>query len=134
MATTIAGPDDDVVDFFHDWLQGIANEKNRERAAQVLRWVNDEFPQLGFRLAWNQPMFTNNDTFIVGFSAAAKHMAFSPEHAGMVEFEDRLDAEGISHGTMMARMMWNEEVPWDLLRDMIAFNIKDKEGHPKFWR
>ncbi|MCQ4950818.1 hypothetical protein NE646_14380, partial [Bittarella massiliensis] len=41
------------------------------------------FPDLTPKIAWNQPMFTDHGTFIIGFSAAKAHLAVAPERAGI---------------------------------------------------
>ena len=45
---------------------------------EVLNWVVQNYPELELRIAWNQPMFTDHGTYIIGFSAASKHMAMPP--------------------------------------------------------
>lgn len=134
MATIIAKPGDDVVDFFSDWLDTIEEPQNRERSTEILRWIVSTYPQLGFRFAWKQPMFTNEGTFIVSFSPATKHLSLAPEAKGVEVFAERLDAAGISHGTKFIRLPWNKPVPYDLICDIVDFNIADKQGVTSFWR
>lgn len=131
---TIIRDDEPLGEFFEPLLSKIPVEENRARALEVLEWIEATFPQLGWRIAWNQPMATDHGTFIVGFSYAKKHMAVAPEFAGMERFADELDERGISHGTMMFRLPWADPVPFDLLEDIIRFNIKDKKGVSTFWR
>lgn len=134
MATLIADGSEDIREFFAQWLEAIQHPEHRERAAQVLEWVRGEFPQLGFRFAWRQPMFTDHGTFIIGFSAAREHLAFSPEGAGVEHFKQLFAQAGLSHGTRLVRMRWDKPVPWDVLREVINFNISDKAGITSFWR
>lgn len=134
MATRIAGEDDDVIEFFEKWLSSISNETHRLRAAEVLRWVTDEFPQLEFRLAWRQPMFTHHGTFIIGFSPARNHLAFAPEGEGISRFAAELDRRDLSYGAKMVRLPWDRPIPFNLLREVIQFNIEDKAGVTSFWR
>ncbi|QCB29216.1 hypothetical protein [Corynebacterium endometrii] len=51
--------------------------EDEEAMAVVIREkepIGENF-ELGCHIAWNQPMFTHHDTFIIGFSHAKKHMA-----------------------------------------------------------
>ena len=50
----------------------------------VLVWVGFTYPKLKLRIAWNQPMFAHHGTYIIGFSAASKHMATASERATVI--------------------------------------------------
>ena len=60
-------------------MEKIEDLTQQVRVAEVLKWVMDKFPELKPKVAWNQPMFTEHGTFIIGFSASKQHMAVSPE-------------------------------------------------------
>ena len=70
-----------------EYLETIPNDDNRARMVEALNWVAEHYPELELRIAWNQPMLTHHGTYIVGFSAASKHMAIAPEGATMICFE-----------------------------------------------
>ena len=61
-----------------EYLATIPNDDNRARMLDILVWVGLTCPELELRIAWNQPMFTYHGTYIIGFSAASKHMAMAP--------------------------------------------------------
>lgn len=82
---------------FTEFIDTIDNSDHQSRVREVLQWVSDTFPQLEKRIAWNQPMFTDHGTFIIGFSVSKKHLAFTPEEAGISHFEDDLKAANIDH-------------------------------------
>ena len=50
----------------------------------VLVWVRLTYPELELHIAWKQSMCTHHGTYIIGFSAASKHMAMAPEHATII--------------------------------------------------
>ncbi|HHT20076.1 MAG TPA: iron chaperone [Tissierellia bacterium] len=122
------------MDTFSPYLEKIDDPKHRERLSQVLQWVRDTFPELDPRIAWNQPMFTHQGTFIIGFSRAKAHLAVSPEYITLQQFSDELEQAGYHHTTMLFRIPWQREVDYELLRKMIEFNIKDKASYTTFWR
>ena len=70
-----------------EYLATIPNDRNRARMVDVLVWVGLTYPELKLRIAWNQAMFIHHGTYIIGFSAASKHMAMAPERATMIHFE-----------------------------------------------
>lgn len=119
---------------FSDYLEQIKNSQNRARTEEVFDWIKQEFPQLEPRIAWNQPMFTEHGTFIIGFSVSANHLAVSPELAGMQHFAEEIKNAGYSYGKMLFRMKWDEEINFSLLKQIIRFNCMDKADCTTFWR
>lgn len=119
---------------FEDYLKTIGDDDHRLRMQDILEWIADEFPQLEERVAWSQPMFVKEDTFIIGFSTAKNHLSVAPEKAGLREFSEAIEKAGYNTTKELIQIKWTQEVDYALLRRMIAFNIEDKEGYPYFWR
>lgn len=119
---------------FEEYLGKIEDEAHQERVRTVLNWVQETFPQLEQRYAWNQPMFTDHGTFIIGFSVAKPHMAFAPEGPVMEKFADQIAAAHYNPGRKFGRIKWTQDVDYDLLKRIIAFNIADKVDCTTFWR
>ena len=119
---------------FAAYLEQIEHPQHRERTGEVLGWVSQAFPELEGRIAWNQPMFTDHGTFIIGFSIAAKHLAVSPERAGMERFTKEIAEAGYGQSKMLFRIQWDEDVNYLLLHKIIAFNRIQKADCKTFWR
>lgn len=119
---------------FEEYLQSLENQENRQRFSQVLKWVEEKYPELEKRIAWKQPMFTHQGTYIIGFSYAKKHMSISPEGKGIREFAEELDKRGFKYGKMTIQFPWDKEFDYELLAMMIEYNIEDKKDWKKFWR
>ncbi|MEX1307444.1 MAG: iron chaperone [Eubacteriales bacterium] len=119
---------------FNDFLMALTDENHRKRAKDVLDWVSETFPMLKPVIKWNQPMFTDHGTFIIGFSASKQHLAVSPEQAGMEKFSSELKERGIDRTKMLIRFPWDKPIDFDLLKSMIEFNIMDKADCDGFWR
>ncbi len=109
-------------------------ESHRMRFREVLQWVERNFPNLEPKLAWNQPMFTDHKTFIIGFSVSQKHFAVSPEAKGIDKFSDEIARAGYSRGKNIFRIKWGDSVDYLLLGRMIQYNIEDKKECSSFWR
>lgn len=58
------------MEVFADYLARIDNQEHRERTEEVLAWVAKKYPNLKPVIKWNQPMFTDHGTFIIGFSVS----------------------------------------------------------------
>lgn len=119
---------------FLDYLSAIKDVEQRERLREVLNWIIDKFPNLETKIAWNQPMFTDHGTFIIGFSVSKQHFAVSPEVKGIDEFSDDIIKSGYSHGKNIFRIKWDDPVDYTLLERMIQYNIDDKRECTAFWR
>ncbi len=122
------------MDVFSDYLKGIANAEHRARLEEVLSWVTKQYPTLKPRIAWNQPMFTDHDTFIIGFSVAKHHLAVAPERAGISQFSAEIVDAGYDHTKELFRIRWDRPVDFQLLGRIIEFNMVDKADCSTFWR
>lgn len=119
---------------FEAFVAGIDDPSQRERTEEVLHWVNNKYPQLETELKWNQPMFTDHGTFIIGFSVSKKHLAVAPEDATITHVEEDIKKAGYDYTKGLIRIPWNKPVNYSLLGKMIDFNIWDKANCPTFWR
>lgn len=122
------------MEVFAEYLASIENPQNRARTEEVLNWVTKRYPNLKQRIAWNQPMFTDHGTYIIGFSVAQHHLAIAPERAGIIRFSDEIIKAGFDHGKMLMRIPWESQVDYALLERIIEFNIADKADCSSFWR
>ncbi|WP_054951575.1 iron chaperone [Numidum massiliense] len=122
------------MEVFAEFLARIDHPQHRTRTEEVLGWVCNKFPNLIPAIKWNQPMFTDHGTFIIGFSTAKHHLAVAPERAGIIHFSDEIVQAGYSHSKMLLRLPWDRPVDFSLLEKMIEFNILDKADCATFWR
>ncbi len=122
------------MEVFAEYLSRIDNPQHRARVEEVLSWIIKRFPDLVPKIAWNQPMFTDHGTFIIGFSTARQHLAVAPERAGINHFSDEIVQAGYNHSKELVRIPWDGPVDLALLEKMIEFNILDKTGCSNFWR
>ena len=119
---------------FEKYLSGIENETHRVRMREVLEWTKTSFTGLEPKIAWNQPVFTDHGTFIIGFSAAKQHFSVAPEPAAIRKFSREIQASGYSQGTNLFRIRWEEPVDYALLERIIEYNRQDKADCSAFWR
>ncbi|MDG0808129.1 iron chaperone [Cohnella rhizosphaerae] len=122
------------MEVFAEFLGRIDNLAHREKLEAVFDWIRSKFPQLTPKLAWNQPMFTDHGTFIIGFSAAKRHMAVALEKACMLRFANDIAQAGYESTKELVRIRWDSPLDYDLLEKMIAFNVADKADCDTFWR
>ncbi len=122
------------MDVFAEYLARIENPLHRARVEEVLSWIIRRFPNLMPKIAWNQPMFTDHGTFIIGFSVAKPHLAVAPERVGILRFSDEIVQAGYEHSKELIRIRWDNPVDFSLLEKIIAYNILDKAECTTFWQ
>lgn len=122
------------MEIFSEFLAKIDNPEHRERTEEVLSWVKNKFPNLEPVIKWNQPMFTDHGTYIIGFSVSKKHLAVAPESVTVSHVEDDIVKAGYDYTKEIIRIPWNSHVDYQLLTEMIEFNIWDKKDCKTFWR
>jgi uncharacterized protein YdhG (YjbR/CyaY superfamily) len=122
------------MEVFKEYLARIENQEHRARTEEVLRWVLGRFLNLAPKIAWNQPMFTDHDTFIIGFSVSGQHLAAAPERAGILRFSEEILRAGYEHSKELIRFPWDRPVNYALLTNLIGFNIAEKADCKTFWR
>lgn len=119
---------------FTEYLISIDNPEHQERTKEVLTWISKKYPNLKPEVKWNQPMFTDHGTYIIGLSVSKKHLAVAPERAGMDHVSEEIVQAGYDHTKELVRMLWKDSVDYSLLEKMIEFNIMDKAYCTTFWR
>lgn len=119
---------------FAQYLASIDHPQHRDRMEEVLNWVASKFPNLEPAVKWNQPMYTDHGTFIIGFSVSKQHASVSPEAAGIARFADEIVKAGYDHTANLFRIPWNKSVDYSLLERIIEFNKEDKADCTTFWR
>ncbi|MFC6039676.1 iron chaperone [Paenisporosarcina macmurdoensis] len=122
------------MEVFAEFLAKIDNPQHRDRTEEVLIWITKRFPNLMPKIAWNQPMFTDHGTYIIGFSVAKHHLAVAPELAGITHFSDEIVQAGYDHTKQLVLIKWDSPVDYSLLEKMIDFNMLDKADCSTFWR
>jgi len=122
------------MDVFAEFLAKIDDPIHRERMEEIFEWITNKYPNLEKVIKWNQPMFTDHGTFIIGFSVSKKHIAVAPESVTITHVEDDIVKAGYDYTKEIIRIPWNKTVDYHLLEKMIDFNIKDKANCTTFWR
>lgn len=119
---------------FTEYIENIESPQQKARMEEILNWVREQYPKLMPIIAWNQPMFTDHGTFIIGFSKSKKHIAVAPEEQVMKRFEEDIKRAGYDQTKGLIRIGWDSAVDYKLLENIIEFNIQDKSDCETFWR
>ncbi len=116
------------------FLQKIANPLLKDKLEAIFNQIQAEFPNLTWEIKWNQPMFIMDGTFIIGFSVAKSHISVAPESYTMEVFAKDIREAGYDATANLFKIKTDQETDWELLRNIIAFNMDEKKGCDTFWR
>lgn len=122
------------MDSFTEYIESLGHPEHQLRMTEILKWVQHTFPDLVPVIKWNQPMFTDHGTYIIGFSASKQHLSVAPEQKGILQFSEKIEAAGYSHTKELFRIKWTQPIDYDLLEEMIQYNREDKKDCDPFWR
>ena len=75
-------------------------------------------------------MFTHHGIYIIGFSAASKHLAMAPERTTMIRFEPVMRERGTNVDTMLACQPWR--FAYKLPDALITHQLHDKQDCSPF--
>ena len=112
---------------FSDFLKGIAETEKREKMGMILNYIKEKYPQLQEEIKWNQPMFSDHGTFIIGFSISKGHISVAPESVVINLFKKEIEEAGYSCAQEVFRIKWTDEVNFELLDKIVAYNIETKK-------
>ena len=116
-----------------EYLANISEENQRAKLSELLKWVTKTFPNLELQIKWKQPIFTDHDTYIIGFSVAKKHLTVGLETRNLQHVAPLLEQNGIKHGTNTFKIVFTDKIPYDLLNQIIEYVIDDKKEITNFW-
>ena len=119
---------------FQIFLNNIDDPEKKNMMEEILNHIKQKFPQLKGEIKWNEPMFTDHGTFIIGFSIAKGHLAVSPEPMGISKFENEIKKLGYLYTKNIFRIKWSDKVDYNLLDKIVSYNIEDKKDAKNFWR
>ena len=119
---------------FQPIINQIKEKEHQQKIKDLFAKITETYPQLDTTVKWNQPMFTDHGTFIIAFSFAKNHFSIAPEKAAIRALEKNIQEAGYVYTDNVIKVPWKSVIIWELIEQLISFNIEDKKGHDKFWR
>ena len=117
-----------------EYINQIENMEQRQRMREIVAWVSNKYPKLELKIKWDTPMFTDHDTFIIGFSVTKKHINVAPERVVINTFSDEIERAGYTHTKELIQIPWTSQIDFSFLEQLITYNINEKKGLSSFWR
>ncbi|MEI5989307.1 iron chaperone [Enterococcus crotali] len=118
----------------NEFFSKISEPVHRARLEEIFNWTKEHYPQLNVVIKWNQPMFTDHDTFIIAYSATKKHVSVAPETVAITAFKEAIEQANYQHTDNLFKITWDQSIDFSLLKKIIDYNIQEKIHYTKFWR
>ena len=122
------------MDAIQQALSKLADPARHNKIAELFTWILKTFPTLKVETKWNQPMFLDHGTFIIGFSFAKDHFSVAVEYDTLQKFQADIIKSGYAKTTMLFQVKWKQDIDYDLFKRIIETNIKEKAAYTTFWR
>lgn len=119
---------------FETYLADINNPSQALRVKDILDWIQNQYPKLETRIAWSHPHFVYKGTFILALSYAKDHVAIAPEKVAVDKFRSEAEQFGYAASQQLIKIKWGQPVNYELLQQIIEFNLDDKKGYTTYWR
>jgi uncharacterized protein YdhG (YjbR/CyaY superfamily) len=99
-------------------------EGHRTTLEALLAVIEESFPRLELRLAWNVPHAVLGSDYVAGFSSAKAHVAFSPWSAAVLKaHRDRLGELEATANLIRIPPGWKTDRT--LVRDLVAARLRE---------
>lgn len=86
--------------------------------------VLGQFPQLSLKMAWNVPQLHLGKQYVMGFSAAKRHLSVSPWSTDVMRhFADRLQAFDPTDNLFRVPLDWQPDA--ELLHDLVKARLAE---------
>lgn len=118
---------------FTPYYDKIKIDENREAFINLLTWVQTEF-NLTPLYKWKIPMFTKDKKFIIGFKAHKNYFELKIEADALEHFEEKLIKAKHLTKTKILRIKWDQDINYELLREIINYKLVEKQTWPYFWK
>ncbi len=107
-----------------DYLASLEAPKARTLGA-VIDFVLGAFPELDVRLSWNVPQLQRDGKYVLGLSAAKKHLSVSPWSTDVIEdFRPRLEQRfTVTKNLFQVPVDW--EIDEALLTDLVRARLAE---------
>jgi uncharacterized protein YdhG (YjbR/CyaY superfamily) len=116
-----------------DYMETIKEESQRERVTNLINWIEKTFETLKLEVKWNQPMFTDHGTYIIGMSVSKNHLAIGVEARTMERLVEIIEGSEYEHSKMLIKIKWSQAIDYEFLSLIINDIIRDKESVNSFW-
>ncbi len=116
------------------YFEKVENPTDRQNVEQLYHDLVGIDENLTILYAWNNPMIKYKETFIAGVTVAKAHFTMAFENEALEFFRERIIENGYGLNLKTFKIKYNQEVDFELLREMVLFSIELKKDAKGFWK
>ena len=106
-----------------EYLAGFDGEA-RERMEKLRSLILSCSPKITEKISWGMPTYVLHGN-LVHFAGQKQHIGFYPAPEAIEVFADRLSGYSCSKGAI--RFPYDKPIPYDLIREIVAFRVRQQK-------
>ena len=110
-----------------EYISGFPKEV-QEILHNIRKTIREVAPGAEEKISYGMPTFTLKGN-LVHFAAYKKHIGFYPTPSGIEKFKNRISVYEWSKGAV--KFPLDEQVPFDLIREIVRFRVKENLENAK---
>ncbi|NYT04378.1 MAG: hypothetical protein GKC00_06715 [Candidatus Methanofastidiosa archaeon] len=114
----------DIDDYIKDFPKEV-----QTRLKKIRETIKEVAPDAEEKISYGMPTFTLKGNNLVHFAAYNKHIGFYPTPSGIEKFKDDISVYAWSKGAVQFPL--DKPVPYDLIREIVAFRVKENLDYSK---
>lgn len=116
------------------YFDQVENIESRGKVVDLYNQLVAIDPDLSTLYAWNSPMIKYKESFNCGITVAKAHftIAFDPE--ALEFFKERIIANGYGLNLKTFKIKYDQQIDFELLREMVLFSIALRQDATGFWK
>lgn len=116
------------------YFDQIEDSTNRQKVVNLYEQLLLIDPDLSPLYAWNNPMIKYKEAFNCGISVAKAHFTLAFDTEALDFFKERIIENGYGLNLKTFKIKYNQEIDFELLRDMVLFSIALRQNAKGFWK
>lgn len=116
------------------YFEQVEDLENRQKVVSLYEQLVAIDPDLSILYAWNNPMIKYKESFNCGITVAKAHFTMAFDTEALEFFRERIIAAGYGLNLKTFKIKYNQEIDFDLLREMVLFSIELRRDAKGFWK
>lgn len=115
------------------YFDKIENDDDRVKVTNLYNELLKINENLAPIYAWNNPMIKYNEAFNCGISIAKSHFTVAFDVEALEFFKERISENGYKLNAKTFTIKYNQDIDFNLLKDMVLFSIELRKDAKGFW-
>lgn len=116
------------------YFDKVENSENRKKVEELYNQLVELDPNLHILYAWNNPMIKYKEAFNCGITVAKAHFTLAFDTEALEFFKERIIENNYGLNLKTFKIKYDQEIDFDLLKDMVLFSIALRQDAKGFWK